>query len=328
MKSATEIVEQAISKIDSEEIPPKEDPKVDPPAEDPNDDPKKSEDKKDDKKPELKYDKDGKRVDGEDKDPEVPEDKKQDEGEFTAEDGLEVEEKTPETPSEDAAGISLSPNESKYVADNIGEPLQITGMRGDKEVTIKAFTANDIPTDFKFSSDAQMAATLNSFSRLETKAQQLLGNYRAQQSQTEAQAFEQRENEGIRQDVAELQKDGAFPKFKLKPGERGFDDTAEAKQMSEVLKIMTDRNEQYLKEYQQGRPYRHIGFREAHELYTAKKPESKQKVEQDKEDVEREKVADKVGGNRGLSASKLQKATVRSGTSIADIVDRIDAEDW
>lgn len=249
-------------------------------------------------------------------------DKVDDEGEFTADDGVEVDEDKPagDDKPKDAAGIQLSPGEQQYIRDNIGEPLVIRGMQGDKQVELKVYTPGEIPADFKFSSDAEMISAQNGFIALERRAETLLGTYRSDLSAKEAQNFERRENEGIRQDVAELQKEGDFPKFKIQPGQEGFDNDPAAKQMQEVLNFMSERNEQYLKEFNQGRAYRHIGFREAFELWNAKNPAKAKQVEQEKEDKERHQVADKVGANRGLTASKLQKPTIRSGTTVEDIL--------
>lgn len=249
------------------------------------------------------------------------------EGEFTADDGIETEEVVADKQQPtDTNGVALSTAEQKYIADNIGEPLVIRGMRGDKEVELKVYAPEQIPADFKFASDQQMLAAQTAFVRMENKAQSLLGGFRNEASQTQARDFEVRENEGIRQDVAELQKAGEFPKFTVKPGDIGFDETPEANEMTDVLKIMVDRNEQYLKEYNQGRAYRHIGFREAYEMHQAKRPAKAKEAAQTKEDTERKQVADKIGTNQGLSASKLMKPTVRSGTRVEDILNRVEQE--
>lgn len=288
------------------------------------------------------YDKNGKRIETPKEDePELDKDgkpiEKKKEGEFTADDALEVEvPEAPKTPT-DNAGIQLSPQESKFIADNIGEPIVLRGIRGEgdnaKEVEIKAYSPQDIPADFKFANDQQMMAASNGFRTLEEKANQLLGSFRQTQSNTAAQDFERRENEGIRGDVADLQKDGRFPKFTVRPGEAGFDDSPEAKQMAEVLGVMTERNEMYLKQYEQGRPYKHIGFAEAFDLWEAKNPErqaaKKTDDEQAAEDKARkERGAERGDSNRGMNPSNIVKPTVRPGTTTRDILNRIDNEDF
>jgi hypothetical protein len=349
MQSASQIAEQAIAKQEAEEAgivvtdddKPKtgqDDPKA--PAKDDDagkpgagDDSKKPDDKPDDT---PKYDKDGKRIEPEEKKPDDP--KKDDEG-FTADDALEVDEPAPAAtnePPKDSAGIQLSPDEAKFIADNIGEPIVIRGIRGEgenaKEVEIKAYSPNDIPADFKFANDQQLAAATSGFQSLENKANQLLGTFRNNQSQTAAQEFQERENNGIRDDLADLQKEGRFPKFSVRPGEAGFDESPEAVQMAEVIDIMTKTNENYLKQYEQGRPYRHIGFAEAFEKWEKSNPDrqaaKKADDDQKAEDDERLNKANRGPSNRGTSPSNIVKPTVRPGTTTRDILARIDNEDF
>lgn len=260
----------------------------------------------------------------------------EEEGEFTADDALEVEDKSQnQQQPTDQAGIALSPQEQKYIADNIGEPIIIRGVQGEgdnaKPVELKVYTPLEIPKDFKFTSDADMMSAQTGFQSLEQKANSLLGNYRQQQSDAAALDFERRENEGIRADLADLQKAGQFPKFTKRPGDEGFDETPQAKQMAEVIAIMQDRNSTYMKQYQQGRPYKHIGFAEAFELWQAKNPqvqaEKKRDDDQKKEDQERKKAAEDGKSNRGSTGMNIRKPTIRSGTTIRDILARVDAEE-
>lgn len=298
---------------------------------------------KSDDKPQ--YDKDGKRIEApakEDDKPELDKDgkpvEKPKEGEFTADDALEVDAPKPKEPAAptDAAGIQLSPAEQKHIVDNIGEPVVIRGIRGEgenaKEVEIKAYGPNDIPADFKFANDQQRTAAATAFYSIEQRANKLLGEFRQNQSQSAAQDFERRENEGIRGDVADLQKEGRFPKFTVRPGEAGFDDSLEAKQMAEVLGIMSERNATYLAQYNQGRPYKHIGFAEAFDMWERKQTnrEATKKVDDDqkKEDEDRrERGAEKGNSNRGMNPNNIVKPTIRPGTTTRDILNRIDADD-
>jgi hypothetical protein len=360
MQSPTSsIVDQAINNLEAEEAgivvdddkkpnggaDDKADKKPDAAADDGAGKPKSGEDGKPagDKEPaKPQYDKDGKRIEAPAEDePELDADgkpiEKPKEGEFTADDAIEVDDKPnePAAPT-DNAGIQLSPAEQKHIADNIGEPIIIRGVRGEgdnaKEVEIKAYSPADIPADFKFANDQQLVAAQTGFMSLEQKANQLLGNFRQNQSQTAARDFETRENEGIRADVADLQKAGDFPKFTVRPGEAGFDDSPEAKQMAEVLEVMSDRNQTYLKQYEQGRPYKHIGFAEAFEIWRANNPASKAAAKADEdqsaEDKARKATAERSTSNRGMNPSNIVKPTVRAGTTTRDILARIDAEDF
>lgn len=360
MQSPTSnIVDQAINNLEAEEAGIVDDPKnpkggaddkTDPKAPPAKDDgagkpkPKDDTGKPADEEPaKPQYDKDGKRIEApaDEEKPELDKDgkpiEKPKEGEFTADDALEVEvPKAPEAPT-DNAGIQLSPAEQKHIADNIGEPIIIRGMRGEgenaKEVEIKAYSPQDIPADFKFANDQQLVAAQNGFMQLEQKANQLLGNFRQNQSNANAQDYERRENEGIRADVADLQKEGKFPKFTVRPGEAGFDDSPEALQMAEVLTIMSDRNEAYLKQYEQGRPFKHIGFTEAFEIWERQSPDRQAARKTDEEQAAEDKArkergAERGDSNRGMSSSNIVKPTVRSGTTTRDLLARIDAEDF
>lgn len=257
-------------------------------------------------------------------------DKSDEEGEFTADDALEEEDKTPSTPDAnkptDNAGIQLSPAEQKHIVDNIGEPIIVRGIQGEgdnaKEVELKVYSPNDIPKNFKFGSDADMLAAQNGFYNLEQRAQRILGEFRENQTRAQAADFEKRENEGIKADLAEMQKAGEFPKFKVKPGDKGFEDDPAAKLMADVLVFQAERNKQYLKEYQQGRPYKYIGFREAAELHNARQASNKRTTAQDKEDSERREVTKKVGTGRSLTTDKIQKAAVPRGMTVDQILAR------
>jgi hypothetical protein len=333
MQSTTDIVEQAIAKQEAEEAKTDTSKKDDKETQD-----DKTKDAGAGKSGASDSDKpaDDAADDSDKKDLDKDDDKKaDDEGTFTADDALEVDAPVETPPATDMAGIQLSPAESKHIADNIGEPIVIRGIRGEgenaKEVELKAYSWQDIPRDFKFASDADRGITQSGFDRLERKAEQLLGSYRSNQSQTAAQDFEKRENEGIRADVADLQKEGRFAKFKIQPGQSGFDDDPAAKQMSEVLAVMSERNELYLKQYEQGRPYKHIGFAEAFDLWEranpAKQAEKKADDDQKKEDDERKRGAERSDSNRGMSSSNIVKPTVKAGTTTRDILARLDADD-
>lgn len=331
--NAAQIADQAINKIEAEEQ------GILPPA----DDSKKTDDKggDDDKSKETPKNKpaddDGDKKRGAD-DKDAGNDKGDEKpGEFTADDAIESDApKAPENKAPtDSSGVVLSTAEQKHIADNIGEPIVIRGTRGTgdniKEVEIKAYSPADIPADFSFANDQQRMSAQTGFYNLEQKANQLLGNFRTSQSQATAQDYERRENEGIRADVADLQKDGRFPKFRVRPGEKGFDDTPEAQQMSDVLKLMAERNELYLKQYEQGRPYKHIGFSEAFELWEKTNPgkqaEKKANDDQKTEDETRKKAAERGDSNRGTTTSNIRKPTVRPGTTTRDILARIEAEE-
>lgn len=253
---------------------------------------------------------------------------KDDEEGFTADEVEEAKtpEDTPAKPAEaseiDTSGLTL---EQKYIVDNL--PYITARIKdGDsvKDIQVKSWT--QLPEDVQFASKRDEMAFMNSLTAQENRAQGLLSKFQQDQQNVQAQEFEQKENEAIREDIAELQKAGELPKFKVRADDPKFADDPATKEVQKVMDYMTERNEQYLKEYQQGRPYRHIGFREAYSMHgRANPPKSPQEVAEDKE---RKGIANKTNSNRGLAARELKRPTVKAGTRTEDILARIDAEKW
>lgn len=261
------------------------------------------------------------------------------EGTYTADDALEVDD-TPAAPANapvDQAGIQLSASEQKYIVDNIGEPIVLNGYRLDKdgnqvEYQVKAYASTQLPRDFKFTSDADALQAQQAFNSLEQKANNLLQQKRQEDSRQVSADFERRENESIRSDVADLQREGRMPKFRVKPGEVGFDEDPAAQVMDEVLKIMADKNAKYLEDYNtKGRSYRHIGFEQAFDIYERTSPARKAAREADakqaQEDAARKSKAERGDSNRGDVPKNIMKATVAPGTTTRDLMAMIDAEE-
>lgn len=261
------------------------------------------------------------------------------EGEYTADDALEVDD-TPAPASQapvDQAGVQLSPAEQKYVVDNIGDPLVLSGYKLDKdgnqvEYQVKAYAANQIPRDFKFTSEVDQLQAVQAFNGLEQKANNLLQQKRQDDSRATNADYERRENEAIFSDVADLQKEGRFPKFRVKPGTVGFDEDPSAQLMDEVLKIMYDKNLKYLEDTNvRGKAFRHIGFEQAFDIYERTNPQRaaarKTDAAQNAEDKARKAKAERGDSNRGDAPRNIMKATVRSGTSTRDLMAMIDADE-
>lgn len=257
--------------------------------------------------------------------PETPEEGKdpKDDG-FTA-NQLEEEDPDPapspkvETPEISTDGMEP---EAKYIVDNLPYiTARIKEGKNTKEVQVKSWT--QLPEDVEFASKRDELAFMNALTAQENRALTLQSKFQQDQQVTQNQQFEENENAAIRDDVAELQKEGELPKFKSKMDDPEFDKDPATQEVQKVIDYMENRNQQYLAEYQQGRPFRHIGFREA--FYMFQRTE-KPKTEQAKEDQERKELAERLTGNRGLTSSEMKKPTVRPGTTINDILNRIDQE--
>lgn len=228
----------------------------------------------------------------------------------------------PRKPEESAKASNLTP-EQQYIYDN----LPTISVRGADNRVYNVKVDTELPEDFDFATKAEERTFYRNLSAQELNARELQGQFNQTAQAQQAQDFEARENESIRQDVADLQREGLMPRFKVKVTDPKFDTDPATKQMQEVLDVMSERNEQYLKEYQQGRAYRHIGFSEAFRLWERTSDTGKQQSQQRTEDGERKRVADRTKSSQGLSATELTKPVVRSGTRTQDILARIDAMD-
>lgn len=260
------------------------------------------------------------------KEPQTPEakDKPGEEEGYLADDGDSEEPSKPaeRDPQEQTKPGNLNP-EQQYIYDN----LPAIGVRGADGRMYSVKVDTELPEDFDFVSKAEERAFYRNLSAQEINARELRSQFQQSAQSLQTQEFEARENESIRQDVADLQREGQMPRFKLKVDDPKFDTDPAAKQMQEVLDVMAERNEQYLKEYQQGRAYRHIGFNEAFSIWQRTSDTGKQQTQQRSEDKERKNVANKTRSGQGLTSAELSKPVVRSGTSTRDLMARIDAMD-
>jgi hypothetical protein len=259
--------------------------------------------------------------------PETPE-----EGKNPKEDGFtanELDEPAVEEPEEPVKPVEPSPintegmdPETKYIVDNLPfMTARIKDGKGIKEVQVKSWT--QLPEDVEFASKRDELAFTNALTAQENRALSLQAKFQQDQQTTQSQEFEEKINTMIREDVAELQKEGEIPKFKTKMDDPDFDKDPATQEVQKVLDYMEERNKQYLAEYQQGRPFKQLGFREAFYLYQrTEAPKNAQR----QEDQERKELAERLTGNRGLASAEMKKPTVRPGTRIEDILNRIDQE--
>lgn len=259
-------------------------------------------------------------------DPAKEKNPKDDEGFFADEsndtdDVTESENDTVETPIDESG---LNP-EQKYIVDNL--PYMVARIKvGDavKELRVKSWT--QLPDDVVFASKRDELAFFNATTAQELKARELQTKFQQDQSKRNMDDFERRENEANRQDIAELQRAGELPKFKVSPTDPKFNSDPATKEVQKVLDFMNERNKQYLDEYNQGRPYRHIGFKEAFNLYGKIAKAEEVKNTQNREDKERREVAEKVGHNQGLAQKEYKKAAIKPGTRIRDLIARYEDE--
>ena len=236
------------------------------------------------------------------------------------------EEKKPEEPAKQVDPNDLSP-ELKYIVDNL-KPLKV---RGSTEVDgeIKEFEVYDpsqLPQGFRYEDDRARDIANKAFFTMETRAQQLLNDFRGQESQKAAKAFKEAEEKADWSDIASLQRSGDLPKFKLKPTDPKFDEDPASQLIEKVLDYKDEINQKYLEEANSGAPYRHIGFEDAYRRYVRANPQEKHSEAEKQEDKDRQKLAMKTRGGQGDSARADSKAPALRNKQ--DIDTFIDSLEW
>lgn len=239
---------------------------------------------------------------------------------FTANDVQE----TDETPEEKEPEVKPTPQnldpETQYIVDNLPDISTTILVDGKpQEVSVKSWT--QLPPDVEFASKRDELAFMNALTAQEAKARELQSEYRNNQQQQQVTEFEQREAQGIRDDISRLQTNGDLPKFKVKPDDEGFNDDPATKEVQKVLDFMNKKNQEYLENYNKGGAYKHIGFEEAYYMLPDTRQQAARQVAQKQEDTERKQKADRVSGNTGLSNLEIKKPTVPRGTTLQQIAD-------
>jgi hypothetical protein len=274
----------------------------------------------DDKTPEDEDAEDGKDTDTDDDDTTSDKDTdttpaNDDEGYFADDDDTSDDDTSPaELP---AAPASFTPEE-KYIVDNLPLIKVRVRLADDSIKTMEVRSAADLPRDMKGIATPYEDKQFDlANAAQETRARELQTYYRQHQTQLQAQEFEKKENQSIRDDIAELQRDGEIPKFKAQPGTRAFDNDPAAKTVQEVIEFMNDRNAKYLEQSNKGGAYRHIGFAEAYELMNAGGKNTS------KNSSARKDAARKLVSKQGGSSAKTPKAPV-SGRTLKDVAAEFD----
>lgn len=208
--------------------------------------------------------------------------------------------------------------EEKYIVDNLPLISVRVILADDSIKTMQVRSAADLPRDMKGIATPYEDKQFDlANAAQETRARELQSYYRQHQSTVQAQEFEKKENASIREDIAELQRDGEIPKFKAQPGTRAFNDDPAAKLVQETIEFMNDRNAKYLERSNKGGAYRHIGFAEAFELMNGKTKSDT------KNNSERKEAAKKLVSKQGGSSNKMSKAPI-SGRTIKEVAAEFD----
>jgi len=239
-----------------------------------------------------------------------------DEGYYADEEGAEdaTVTTTPEVPP---APANFTPEE-KYIVDNLPQVSVRIVQADDSIKTVQVRSATELPQSMKGIASAYEAEIFHAaMAAQEGAARQLQTYYRQHQSQLQAEDFEKKENASIRDDIAELQRDGEIPKFKAQPGTRAFDADPAAKVVQETIEFMNERNAKYLERSNSGGVYRHIGFAEAYELMNGNGRAKTQNS------AARREAAKKLVSGQGGSTKTAPKAAV-SGKTLQEVAAEFD----
>ncbi len=241
-----------------------------------------------------------------------------DEEGYVIDDGSEedTEEPTIEEPVKQTSNFTP---EQQYIYDNLS-PLSVTGKDG-KVYNVKV--PGELPNDFEFANIKEMMNFTAAITRQENEASRLQNAFNNERNAKTTQEFAAKENQAIIDDIATLQKSGDLPKFKKQPTDKDFDSDPAAKQVDEIIDFMNKKNEEYLKQSNNGKAFRHIGFEDAFYQYKREHPEKTRSAEQQAEDKQRKEIGRSVG-SRGANADDAKKTYAQSGTTTRDLMAMID----
>lgn len=216
---------------------------------------------------------------------------------------------TPKPPAEVVEG-----SEDKYVLDRLAKiPVNVVVAGADgKDViqSVQVYGNGDLPAGFKgfatpLEGENYRAALAVQIARALDLRKEYKVNAERTQVARQQEEFTQKENRAIAEDLTELRTEGLFPKFKGTPGTREFNQSEGAKEFDKTVAFMNKKNDEYVQRANQGKSYRHIGFREAYEMMHGQNPKAAEQAE----DKARKAIAAKTRSGRGAdSGAKTAKA--------------------
>lgn len=217
------------------------------------------------------------------------------------------------------------PEWQKYIMDNLPE-IQVIGHQGEngKDKVFKVKRLEDLPDDFEFTSKREELAFTTALASQEVNARELLQRYRGEESQRQAKEFEALEALDVQSDTKRLQDSGVLPKFKYPPNDPRFDTDPAVIEANKIYDFYEKINQEYYDKYNNsGRMYR-VSYEDAAYRYYALHPKEAPKEAKEApketppkksaEQVEREKVASKIGSQGASSDGKIRP--LMPGTSV------------
>lgn len=248
-----------------------------------------------------------------------------DEGYAIDEDDEETTEEVATTSTEEAKKNPQLSAEETYIVENLA-PITVRGTVDDKPVELTVFSPEQLPDGFKFNDDKARSIADKNFNMLESRARDLQGQYRNQESAKAAKEFSAREKAADRADIADMQREGIIPKFKASADSKEFENDPAAKLIQEVLNFKDKENQRFLEDSNTGRrPYKHIGFEEAYLKFQRSNPTKTRSPEQTAEDAERKEIARRTTKTSGTDNRKENKApeVFKSSRDLNNFIDNL-----
>jgi hypothetical protein len=249
-------------------------------------------------------------------------------GEFESEDKEEAkDEKKPEVVADTS---SFNP-EQRFIYDGLNT-VRTVGKDG-KIYDVK--TNEELPNGygFEFADKATEKIFDNAMTAQENNARDLQQQFRGKQAEAQNADFTRKEQLADKIDLNELQEAGDFPRFKIKPNEKGFEASEPALLITEILEYKEELNKAaYERAQKNGTIMRVVGFKEAYDLYRyydkgEKKADNTKKADAQKnEDKQRRDVASRTNKANGSAAKgSEQRPALYSKRDIDDYIDSLDS---
>lgn len=208
---------------------------------------------------------------------------------------------------------NLSPQQ-QYIYENL-PTIQVKGQVGEKGQTrtFNVKTAQELPDNFLFATDRDRAIFTQDLADQSARATALLNQYTNDQQKAQYEQFEAKENADIQSDMADLQREGLLPRFKLQPNDPKFDSDPAVVEAQKVLDFMNKKNADYAAANKLFR----LSYRDAYDIYQGQN----KSPDQDNEDKARKDVTRRLAGSTGASPSDTTKPRVRSGMTVDQILE-------
>lgn len=221
------------------------------------------------------------------------------------------EEDKPGGANDPAPGVT---DEGQYILTNLPKIAvnvvmpKADGSEGNEVRQVQVYGFGDLPKNMLgFVSEYERGIFIMNANNNETKARELQSEFRQNKTKVETDLYVKKENKMIADDLTDLRKEGIFPKFKGVPGSEEFTQSPGGKEFDRVVAYMDQKNAEYGRAAQQGRAFKHIGFREAFEMLNG--PNLKKAQQQDT--ASRRAAAAKLKGSRGTKSDTKVVSTKR-----------------